>query len=313
MPGSCWTRWREPRRACAPPTTSCAATCASPYHRRSTSRSRRWSPRSRNGTPRFAFDRRFERTVDLLREGYDVALRAALEFNRRGLIGAPSGATRRSPWRPPNIWPPSASHTVKDLRKHRCLTAFARGELPQSTWPVGRGAVHVESVLLERPPRFSARPRFRASASRSSRACSWRSARERRARSRASRPRGGEQSPRGRLPRARVPAFPRACVRRRAARLGRAARLDPRKRGPSRPPRSRGRAVPAAEFSSGRAPPTRRRPRSRWPSSAPEGGFWLKASPGSPCGTLLFDEATRQAGFVLAARCLALPRAERAS
>src|SRR5690606_34003951 len=35
--------------------------------------------------------------------------------------------------------------TVKDLRKHRCLTGFARGELPQASWPDGRGVVHVKS------------------------------------------------------------------------------------------------------------------------------------------------------------------------
>jgi DNA-binding transcriptional LysR family regulator len=37
--------------------------------------------------------------------------------------------------------------TVKDLRRHRCLTGFARGELPQSEWPVGRGTVHIEAAF----------------------------------------------------------------------------------------------------------------------------------------------------------------------
>ena len=36
---------------------------------------------------------------------------------------------------------------MRDLRKHRCLTAFAQGELPGASWPKGRGQVHVESAL----------------------------------------------------------------------------------------------------------------------------------------------------------------------
>jgi DNA-binding transcriptional LysR family regulator len=39
-------------------------------------------------------------------------------------------------------------HSVKELRRHRCLTSFARGELSQSAWPAGRagrGVAHVDS------------------------------------------------------------------------------------------------------------------------------------------------------------------------
>lgn len=87
------------------------------------------------------------RMVDLLREGYDVALRAAMTI--------PPGLVSRTIQRHPAIAVASpeylAKHgtpkSIKDLRKHRCLTGFARGELPQSTWRVGRGEVHVESFF----------------------------------------------------------------------------------------------------------------------------------------------------------------------
>jgi DNA-binding transcriptional LysR family regulator len=87
------------------------------------------------------------RIVDLLREGYDVALRASSRI-QPGLIARTVGRHKAIAVASPEYLAAfGVPHTVKDLRKHRCLTAFARGELPQSTWPVGRGAVHVESAF----------------------------------------------------------------------------------------------------------------------------------------------------------------------
>jgi DNA-binding transcriptional LysR family regulator len=37
--------------------------------------------------------------------------------------------------------------SVKELRHHRCLAGFARGELPEATWPAGRGVVRIEAVF----------------------------------------------------------------------------------------------------------------------------------------------------------------------
>lgn len=87
------------------------------------------------------------RLVDLGREGYDVALRAtdkiepglvARTLGRHEVIGVAAPSYIAAHGRP---------KTAKDLKKHRCLTGFARGEFPQTTWPVGSRAVHVEGVF----------------------------------------------------------------------------------------------------------------------------------------------------------------------
>jgi DNA-binding transcriptional LysR family regulator len=87
------------------------------------------------------------RIVDLRRDGYDVALRAspaiepglvARTVARHRVLGVASPAYLARMGKP---------RTAKDLRAHRCLTGFARGELPQSTWPAGRGVVHVDGAF----------------------------------------------------------------------------------------------------------------------------------------------------------------------
>jgi DNA-binding transcriptional LysR family regulator len=87
------------------------------------------------------------RLVDLRREGYDVALRAtdkiepglvARTLRREEVIGIAS---------PRYLQAHGTPKTAKDLRQHRCITAFARGELPQSTWQIGGRTLHVESVF----------------------------------------------------------------------------------------------------------------------------------------------------------------------
>jgi DNA-binding transcriptional LysR family regulator len=84
------------------------------------------------------------RLVDLLREGYDVALRASAEI-QPGLVARIVSRHKVIAVASPEYLAKNGTpRTVKDLRNHRCLTGFARGELPQSTWPVGRGVVHVE-------------------------------------------------------------------------------------------------------------------------------------------------------------------------
>lgn len=84
------------------------------------------------------------RMVDLLREGYDVALRASAEI-QPGLVARIVSRHKSIAVASPGYLAKNGTpRTVKDLRHHRCLTGFARGELPQSTWPTGRGVVHVE-------------------------------------------------------------------------------------------------------------------------------------------------------------------------
>jgi DNA-binding transcriptional LysR family regulator len=84
------------------------------------------------------------RHVDLLREGYDVALRASRDI-QPGLVARLVRRDRSIAIASPEYLAKHGTpRTVKDLRAHRCLTSFARGELPQSTWPAGRGEVHVD-------------------------------------------------------------------------------------------------------------------------------------------------------------------------
>jgi DNA-binding transcriptional LysR family regulator len=89
------------------------------------------------------------RHVDLRRDGYDVAVRAGSDIEP-GLIGrvlarAPMYAVAS----PGYLADHGTPRTAKDLRNHRCLVGFARGELPQSHWPLkGGGQIHVEGILV---------------------------------------------------------------------------------------------------------------------------------------------------------------------
>jgi len=94
------------------------------------------------------------RIVDLLREGYDVALRGARELEP-GLVARMVSRNRTIAVASPDYLAKHGTpRAVKDLRTHRCLTGFARGELPQSTWPVGRGLVHVDAAFSSNDPRL---------------------------------------------------------------------------------------------------------------------------------------------------------------
>ena len=87
--------------------------------------------------------------VDLLRDGYDVALRAstALEpglvartLARIRMIGVASPAYLAANGTP---------RTRADLRRHRCLMGFARGEVPETHWPLASGGkLQLEGYLF---------------------------------------------------------------------------------------------------------------------------------------------------------------------
>ncbi len=80
--------------------------------------------------------------VDLVRGGYDVALRASRALE--------PGLVARTLMRFPQIAVASPSYlerfgtpkSLSDLRKHRCLAGFDRGELPQTHWPLADGGRH---------------------------------------------------------------------------------------------------------------------------------------------------------------------------
>ncbi len=79
------------------------------------------------------------RHVDLLREGYDLALRAANDLDA-GLVArmvarAPIVALAS----PAYLRRRGAPKRVQDLASHDCLLGFARGEVPLTHWPLVRG------------------------------------------------------------------------------------------------------------------------------------------------------------------------------
>ena len=89
------------------------------------------------------------RLVDLQRDGYDVALRASSQLEP-GLIAR---TLARDPVlavaSPAYLAQHGTPRTRRDLRQHRCLMGFARGEVPQSHWPLaGGGQLHVEGHLF---------------------------------------------------------------------------------------------------------------------------------------------------------------------
>ena len=89
------------------------------------------------------------RHVDLRRDGFDVAIRASLELEpglvARMLARTVSIAVASSAYLAANGTP----RTRKDLRHHRCLMGFARGELPQTHWPfAGGGKLHVDGMFF---------------------------------------------------------------------------------------------------------------------------------------------------------------------
>ncbi len=87
--------------------------------------------------------------VDLLHGDYDVALRASSQI-QPGLIA-------RTLFRDPMIAVAAPAYladhgtprTQRDLRSYRCLLGFARGELPESHWPlVSGGKLHIEGAFF---------------------------------------------------------------------------------------------------------------------------------------------------------------------
>ncbi|MDH6590243.1 DNA-binding transcriptional LysR family regulator [Variovorax sp. TBS-050B] len=87
--------------------------------------------------------------VDILHDGYDVALRASSQIQpglvARTLLRDPMIAVAA----PAYLIDHGTPQTQRDLRTHRCLLGFARGELPQFHWPLISGAkLHVDGVFI---------------------------------------------------------------------------------------------------------------------------------------------------------------------
>ncbi|AKV03840.1 Transcriptional regulator, LysR family [Labilithrix luteola] len=97
------------------------------------------------------------RMIDLRREGYDVALRAtevlepglvARTIARTSLVAVASRAYLAEHGEP---------RRASDLSHHRCLMGFARGELPQTHWPIGKKKVALEGAFFSNSPELLCR------------------------------------------------------------------------------------------------------------------------------------------------------------
>jgi DNA-binding transcriptional LysR family regulator len=89
------------------------------------------------------------RYVDLLREGYDVALRAGSDLEP-GLVARTVARTSAVAVAAPTYL---ALHgtpkKARDLRAHKCLVGFMRGGLPQTHWPkAGGGKISIEGSFV---------------------------------------------------------------------------------------------------------------------------------------------------------------------
>jgi DNA-binding transcriptional LysR family regulator len=89
------------------------------------------------------------RHVDLLREGYDVALRAGSELEP-GLVARTVARTSSvAVAAPAYLALHGTPKKARDLRAHKCLVGFMRGGLPQTHWPkAGGGKISIEGSFV---------------------------------------------------------------------------------------------------------------------------------------------------------------------
>lgn len=96
------------------------------------------------------------RHVDLRRDGFDVALRAGTEIEP-GLVARTLMRTRLMAVASPDYLKRHGTpRTKQDLKKHQCLMAFARGELPATAWPTSAGMLHLDGIFASNEVRLLA-------------------------------------------------------------------------------------------------------------------------------------------------------------
>jgi DNA-binding transcriptional LysR family regulator len=92
------------------------------------------------------------KVVDLVRDGYDVAIRASMALEP-GLVARTLARSELvAVASPVYLAAHGTPRTRRDLRKHRYLMGFARGELPQTHWPFAGGKLHVEGAFFSNEP-----------------------------------------------------------------------------------------------------------------------------------------------------------------
>src|SRR5207302_11480818 len=89
------------------------------------------------------------RYVDLLREGYDVALRAGTELEP-GLVARTVARTSAvAVAAPAYLAAYGTPGKARDLRAHQCLLGFMPSGLPQTHWPkAGGGKISVDGAFV---------------------------------------------------------------------------------------------------------------------------------------------------------------------
>jgi DNA-binding transcriptional LysR family regulator len=97
------------------------------------------------------------RMVDLRREGYDVALRATAHLEPGLLARTIARSSLVAVASPRYLAEHGAPKKLSDLRRHRCLMGFARGELPQTHWPSGKSKVPLEGAVFTNSPELLCR------------------------------------------------------------------------------------------------------------------------------------------------------------
>lgn len=96
------------------------------------------------------------RHVDLRRDGFDVAMRAGTNLEP-GLVARTLMKTRLVAVASPSYLKAHGTpRTKRELKKHRCLMSFARGEVAGTSWPTDDGALHIESVFASNEIRMLA-------------------------------------------------------------------------------------------------------------------------------------------------------------
>jgi DNA-binding transcriptional LysR family regulator len=92
------------------------------------------------------------RHVDLQRDGYDVALRASGHLEP-GLVARTLARFEFIAVASPAYLVAQGTPTsLRDLRDHRCLMGFARGELPETRWTGDGRSIQLEGVFFSNSP-----------------------------------------------------------------------------------------------------------------------------------------------------------------
>jgi DNA-binding transcriptional LysR family regulator len=89
------------------------------------------------------------RYVDMLREGYDVALRAGTELEPGLVVRTLARTSTVAVASPAYLAANGTPRKARDLRAHRCLVGLMRGGLPQTHWPkAGGGKISIQGSFV---------------------------------------------------------------------------------------------------------------------------------------------------------------------